>query len=316
LELDLNVFVRLNAGGEKLSLSDMLMSTAIANWTEKDARREILGLVDKIHAKGFYITKDLILKSCLYLYSSDIRYKVSNFSASQVKLFEDNWEAIAESISAVFDLIRDFGFEDSSLTSKNAILPIIYWVHHKQLAKEIATRKQFDKERQIIRAWLHSMLLKGIFGGSADTILSAIRRAFSMTSSSKAEKFGKPFVLSVLTTFPIQEIGAILRGQGKDPDINQEFIDSLLYTQYEEKHAFSILSLLAPNLDYRNGDFHKDHLHPASTFRTKRKLKDIGIPDGDLEFYLDEYNWNSILNLRHLDANENKSKQDKPLGKV
>ena len=313
MERALNVFVRVNAGGEKLSLSDMLMSTAIANWTKKDAKREIFGLVDKIQSKGFYISKDLVLKSCLYLYSSDIRYKVTNFSAAQVKLFEDNWDAIAESILAVFNLIRDFGFEESSLTSKNALLPIIYWVHHKQLAKDIATKTQLGTERQQIRVWLHSMLLKGIFGGSADTVLSAIRKAFSTASTSKIEKFGKPFILPGLAKFPAQSIETILKSQGIDPDINDDFIDSLLYTKYEEKRAFSILSLLAPNLDYRNGDFHKDHLHPASTFKSKRNLKNLGISDEDLDFYLDQDNWNSILNLRHLDANENKSKQDKPL---
>jgi uncharacterized protein with ParB-like and HNH nuclease domain len=313
LERALNVFVRVNAGGEKLSMSDMLMSTAIANWTEKNAREEIFGLVEKIKGKGFYIDKDLVLKTCLYLYSSDIRYKVSNFSAAQVKLFEQHWDDIAQSILVTFLLVRDFGFEDASLTSKNALLPIIYWVHHNKLTNEIATKTSCRADRIVIRRWLHSMLLKGIFGGSADTILSAIRRVFTTVATSKAEKFGKPYVRSALTSFPAQEIATVLKSQGKDPDISAEFIDSLLCTQYEEKRAFSVLALLAPNLDYKNGDFHKDHLHPASSFKTKRALKALGVSDKDLDFYQDPNNWNSILNLAHLDAPENMSKQNKPL---
>ena len=63
----LSVFIRVNSGGEPLSLSDILMSTAIANWQNRDARKEIFGLVDLIQAKGFLINKDLILKACLYL---------------------------------------------------------------------------------------------------------------------------------------------------------------------------------------------------------------------------------------------------------
>jgi hypothetical protein len=89
-----------NSGGEPLSLSDMLMSTAIALW-KRDARKEILGLVDQIQAQGYFISKDLILKACLYLYSSDIRYKVSNFAASQIKPFEENWDAIRSSMLAM-----------------------------------------------------------------------------------------------------------------------------------------------------------------------------------------------------------------------
>ena len=139
MDTALNVFVRVNSGGEALSLSDMLMSTAIANWTTRDAKGEILGLVDQLQTHGFNISKDLILKSCLYLYSSDIRYKVTNFTASHVKPFEDNWVAIRKSITAVFELVKSFGYCDKSLTSKNALLPILYWVHHNGLSDSIVT---------------------------------------------------------------------------------------------------------------------------------------------------------------------------------
>ena len=307
IETALNIFVRVNSGGEPLSLSDMLMSTAIANWKTRDARKEILGLVDQIQTKGFFIDKDLLLKACLYLYNSDIRYKVSNFTAAKVKPFEDNWDTIQASILAVFDLVRDFGYNGSSLTSKNALLPIIYWVHHKSLAKNIASSVSLRDERDGIRRWLHTMLLKGVFGASADTILAAIRKAFI------GDEFGSPFIKSGIDRFPAQDIGIILRSQGKDPSVTDEFIDSLLYTQYDERQSFTILALIASNLDYKNGNFHKDHLHPASAFKRK-KLIASGILDDKLSFYQDEKNWNSILNLSFLDANENQSKQDSALG--
>lgn len=307
LERALNLFVRVNSGGTKLSLSDMLMSTAIANWKDRDAKKEILGLVDEIQEKGFFVDKDLVLKGCLYLYSSDIRYKVSNFSAAQVKPFEDNWDAISKSILAVFQLIRDFGFNEKSLTSKNALLPLIYWVHHKGLATGLTTKIALRADRETMVRWLHAMLLKGIFGASADTVLSSIRKAFT------ADEFGNPFVRADLMEFPAQTIAGILQSQGKDANITDEFIDVLLDTRYEQKHAFSILAMLAPNLDFKNGDFHKDHLHPASVFRTRRNLQKLGVSDADLDFYHDDGHWNSILNLRHLDSNENQSKQDTPL---
>ena len=109
-----NVFVRVNSGGEPLSLSDILMSTAIANWRTRDAREAIFGLVDQISAKGFFINKDFVLKACLFLYSTDIRYKVSNFTPERVKPFEENWDAIHRSIHCAFDFIKDFGYTDLS----------------------------------------------------------------------------------------------------------------------------------------------------------------------------------------------------------
>lgn len=306
MEGALNVFVRVNSGGEPLSLSDMLMSTAIANWKTRDARKEIFGLVENIQEKGFFIDKDLILKGCLYLYNSDIRYKVSNFKAASVKPFEDNWDAIRASILSVFDLVREFGYNQTSLTSKNALLPVIYWIHHKNLSTSICSSVPLRPERATIQRWLHTVLLKGVFGSAADTILAAIRRAFI------GDVFAAPYIRPEIERFPVESIVAIIRAQGKDPQVTDEFIDALLSTQYEEKQAFTILALLSPNLDYRNGNFHKDHLHPASAFR-KRQLQAAGIIDGNLAFYHNPGNWNTILNLSHLDANENKAKQAKSL---
>ena len=304
MERALNVFVRVNSGGEPLNLSDMLMSTAIAHW-KTDARKAILDLVDEIREKGFFITKDLVMKACLYLYNSDIRYSVGNFTGDRVKLFEDNWDAIRATMVAVFDLIRDFGYNDKSLTSKNVVLPIVYWVHHKHLAKGLTSQVGLRQDRDVIRRWLHSALLKGIVGTSADTILAAIRRAFT-------DVFANPYIKPELTSFPHQEIGAKVKAQGKDPQITDEFIDELLYTAYGDKTAFTIMALLSSNLDYKNGDFHKDHLHPKSVFG-KRTLLKAGFTGDDLKFYGDELNWNTILNLRFLDSNENNSKQDTAL---
>ena len=306
MERALNVFVRVNSA-EPLSLSDMLMSTAIANWKEKDARKEIPALVRAIQDKGFFIAKDFVLKTCLYLYSSDIRYRVSNFTAERVKPFEENWDAIRNSIASVFDLVRAFGYNDSSLTSKNTLLPVIYWVHHKEIADGITSQMGLADDRIVVRSWVHTMLLKGIIGaGAADTVLASIRRAFI------GETFGSPYLRGDLKQFPSGDIAQILRTQGKDPQASDEFIDSLLLTQKDARQAFTILALLAPHLDYKNGNFHADHLHPASAFK-RRKLTAANIPTGELSFYEDEKNWNSILNLSHLDANENQSKQSTPL---
>ena len=68
LDKALNIFIRINSGGEPLNFSDLLMSIAVANWTKKDARKEIHKLVDSIRDKGFSISKDLVLKTFLFLF--------------------------------------------------------------------------------------------------------------------------------------------------------------------------------------------------------------------------------------------------------
>ena len=81
--------------------------------------------------------------------------------------------------------------------------------------------------------------------------------------------------------------------------IDDETIDNLLLTQKDNCYAFPILSLLYPNLDYKNNDFHKDHIHPEARYN---ELSDELKQKYSFKIY------NSILNLQMLDSNENESK--------
>jgi len=301
----LNIFIRINSGGEPLDFSDLLMSIAVANWTEKDARKEIHKLRDEIRDKGFFITKDFILKTFLLLHSKDIRFKVTNFSRDNAKNFEKEWDKISFTIHRTFDLIKDFGFVESTLTSKNALLPIIYYLYHKDIADGFPSRKEFEEDRMLIKKWLQIVLIKRLFGGQADQIISSIRTVFT-------DDINKETMKQNIVNYPFIQIQQKLKGTTKDMTIDDDFIDNLLKNQKDSGLTFSILSLLYPNLDYKNGDFHKDHLHPHSYFKLKA-LKEKDIEEDKFSFYLDPENNNSILNLQLLDANENESKQDKNL---
>lgn len=287
----LNIFIRINSGGEPLNFSDLIMSIAVANWDKKDARKEIHTLVDNVRDKGFTISKDLILKTFLYLHSKDIKFKVTNFSKSNAVEFESEWDKIRDAILSVFDLVKSFGFSDSTLTSKNALIPITYYIYHKDIFKDFHTKIAYASDRDVIKKWLHVTLLKRIFGGTSDGVLSQIRKAFTSDVSKAAIEFDTP-------AFPISSINENTK---RDMGITDEFITDILLTQKDDMYAFSILALLYPNLDYKNNSFHKDHIHPEN------KFGDISIADNE------KYGWttyNSILNLQMLDANENMSKQD------
>lgn len=296
----LNIFIRINSGGEPLDFSDLILSIAIANWKQKDARQEIYKLVDNIRDKGFTISKDFILRTFLYLYSTNIKFKVTNFSTENAIKFENEWENIRKVILDVFDLVNTFGFIDSTLTSKNALLPIIYYVYHKKF-ENIATKTEYINEREIIRKWLLAVTVKRLFGGTSEGFLVQIRKAFT-------DNIQTAYINSKILFFPVD---AIKKQVTSDMSVSDEFIEGLLYTQKDDKYAFSILALLYDNLDYKNNDFDKDHLHPIVSFSTKQ-LNKLKIQQDREIFEDNDYN-NSILNLQMLDSNENKSKKDKSL---
>lgn len=292
-----NIFVRINSGGTSLSFSDILLSIAVANWKNKDARTEIHNLVDNVNSIGFNITKDYILKSFLYLYHNQIKTQINSFNSGFSELIEDNWEKIRDAIISLFNLLRTYGITDYSLTSYNATLPILYYIYHKDIYNDFADRVCYAEDRKIIKQWLLSILIRRTFGASADNVLTQSRKAFFK---------GDDGVIGInedISLFPAVEINKKIKNFS---EIGDDYIESLLLTQKGSKYSFSILASLYPNMDYKNNNFHQDHLHPASSYNS---LSDKNSNEYGWEVY------NSILNLQMLDANENESKGATPLSK-
>ncbi|WP_421920417.1 DUF262 domain-containing protein [Marinifilum sp.] len=302
-EKALNIFVRINSGGEVLNYSDLIMSTLIAGCKEIDARLEINNLINEIwNSYEFDIDKDLVLRTYLLLFSEDIKFRVTNFSVKNAIEFEQNWKSIRKTIVEAFQLISDFGYVERTLTSKNAVLPIIYYLYKSGKVKKFSKKVAYEEDRKVVRKWFHAVLLHRIFGGQADSVLKTIRDVILKAIKKETD------------LFPIKEIAKKLSKTRKSITVDDEFIEGLLWTQYEDRYAFPILALLYPNLDYRNGDFHKDHIHPKSWFR-KRDLKKHGIEvtEENKEYFADSDMYNGIVNLQMLDSSQNISKSDKSL---
>ena len=291
-----NIFIRINSGGTALSFSDILMSIAIANCKQMDAKTEIKNLVEHVRSKGFNISHDFILISFLYLYHKDVRSLITSFNLGFIELVENNWTRIRDAVSNLFDLLRSFGLTDFTMTSYNAAMPILYYLYHKGIYQDFYKKIGNREDCEIIKKWLFSILLRRAFGASADSVLAQSRRAYTTDITGS-------YIKETVTLFPATEINSEIR---KLSDVGDDFIEDLLYSQKDSRYSFPILAMLYPDLDYRNNNFHQDHLHPASAYND--------LEEKDKE----KYGWqvyNSILNLQMLDANENESKNAKPLEK-
>ena len=291
-----NIFIRINSGGTALSFSDILMSIAIANCKQMDAKTEIKNLVEHVRSKGFNISHDFILKSFLYLYHKDVRSLITSFNLGFIELVENNWTRIRDAVSNLFDLLRSFGLTDFTMTSYNAAMPILYYLYHKGIYQDFYKKIGNREDCEIIKKGLFSILLRRAFGASADSVLAQSRRAYTTDITGS-------YIKETVTLFPATEINSEIR---KLSDVGDDFIEDLLYSQKDSRYSFPILAMLYPDLDYRNNNFHQDHLHPAAAYND--------LEEKDKE----KYGWqvyNSILNLQMLDANENESKNAKPLEK-
>lgn len=296
----LDIFIRTNSGGQPLSFSDLLMSITTANWTEKDARKEIPDVIKKVFEvgkPGFMISKDFVLKTCLVLFNDDIKFQVRNFDNASVQIFDTNWDRISKSIIESFKLLESWGFNDSNLRAKNAVIPIIYYIYHNNIENEISNQAKHQNEKKQMRKWLCLSLLKGVWGSGTDAMLTKIRNILKKNINSQE--------------FPIEDIKNEFKADpAKNLAFDDDFIEGLLSVQKDAPNCYIILSLLYSHLNFGTQEFHKDHLHPKSYFENLDKSK---FTDKEYQIYSNPENWNSIANLQLLNSNLNSSKSDTPL---
>lgn len=292
----LDIFIRTNSGGEPLSFSNLLMSITTAFW-KKDARKEFESLIKAIHVKNFMISADLILKCWLVIYGKDIKFQVSNFTQESVIDFEKKWERIRKCFEVTFELLYKWGFNDSSLKAKNAVIPIVYYIYDNELETSILKDHIHQDERIAMRKWLCISLLKGVFGGQSDTVLNGIRTVLKDNKGNN--------------TFPFEQIKLhFASNDAKSLSLSDEVIEDILKTQKGSSDSYALLSLLYSHLHYDTVKYHEDHLHPASKFMN---LQQGNMSAEEYDFYKNPEYWNSILNLQLLSSSTNESKNDEDL---
>lgn len=296
-ELDkvLQIFIRINSGGTKLSYSDLLLSIATAQWKEKDAREVIHEFVDEINmiGDGFVFNKDIVLKSCLVLADFDVKFKVDNFIKENMIVIERNWDETSQAMRSAIQLVSKLGYSRDNLTATNTIIPIAYFIYKNKFSDSIVHSSQREDDRKAIKEWLARVLLKGVFGGQPDSIYPKMRDLVN-------ENLGR---------FPLQETIAHYRGSRKSISFSEDDIESLLDLQYGKAKTYCALTLLYPGLNY-NFKYHQDHIHPSSFFN-KKYLRKMGLSESNIEAYINACN--SLPNLQLLQSTQNIQKSDKSL---
>lgn len=294
-ELDkvLNIFIRVNSGGTPLSYSDLLLSIAATQWKEKDAREEIMDLVDKINdiGNGFNFNKDFVLKSCLILSDfKNIAFKVDNFKKQNMLTIEENWNDISKALISATELLSSFGYDRSFLAANNLVIPIAYYLLKKDFPNDFSFKFKYAEDRKKIHKWLNICQLKRTFGGQSDNVLRSMREIINENHFS----------------FPLEKIVQKLKRTSKSLVFDEDEIENLLFYRYGQSYTFSTLALLYPTLDFKN-QFHIDHIFPKSFF-TKFKLTKRGIDD--IGFYMENFNYLANLQLLEGPINEEKSNMD------
>jgi Protein of unknown function DUF262 len=291
VERVLNIFIRLNQGGTVLSYSDLLLSIAVAQWKQVDARAEIHKLVDELNriGTGFALSQDFVLKAGLMLADiASVGFKVENFTSPNMAALESNWPAIRAALVRTVDLAASFGLNGQTLKADSALLPIAYYLYRRNVPANYVSHSKFAADRETIRGWLIRSLLKasGIWGSGLDTLLTALRKTIQNSEAAK---------------FPVEQLRQVMAKSAKSLTFEPAEIEDMLHMEYGDKRMFPLLSLLFPFVDLRN-QFHVDHVYPISRF-TRAKLQKAGLDDECIETLVRHAN--ELPNLQLLEGTIN-----------
>ncbi|OOP77006.1 nuclease, EndA/NucM family protein [Helicobacter pylori] len=271
----LNIFIRVNSGGVKLSYSDLLMSILTASFSS-DIREKMNELVDALKDKGFpNVGKDQVLKTCLLLIGKDTTFELKNFNKKNIKEIEENWKKITDSIYNATELLENFGY--AGYLGSAYILSSLAYFYYKNDNQKM---NENDKEQAL--KFVRNAQITSYFTPSTDTKLNNI--ANSMKDAQTFESFNHN--LAKHQTCPLK--------------ITNDAIEEMMCSS---SHAlvFPILQILYPHLNYKTTTFHIDHIYPKSKFKKENKKL-------DKDFYKCG---NHLYNLQLLEGQENSAKKDK-----
>lgn len=288
----LDIFVRANDGGTKLSKADLLMSLITSKWSSGSAREEINGFVDHIN-KGLAapnkITRDLVLKASLVVCDYDVVYNVKNFTADAIAEIERNWGKIKLAFENTFRMLNRHGVNGDNLGSLNAALPLVYYFYN---TPDFDFRGSSEFERvnaSAMHLWLLNSLLVSAFVGHSDQTISTARATIREH-------------LRASRDFPTAKLFDAMAKGGRLSQVDERTIEELFEMQYGKQRTFVALSLLYHGIDWNGSTWHVDHIIPQADAQ-KNVLRGRNLPDHRIQDILAAVN--SLGNLQLLRGDEN-----------
>lgn len=288
----LDIFVRVNSTGRKLSKSDLLFSTLIDGW--KEGKDNIEDLLKTMNSKGdgFQFTRDYLMRLCLVLVDANTNLKINSLTKDTIQNIRNNWGLINASLDTMSTILSDIGICNENLTSYNATMPIAYYLFKGGNLSDSNSKKE-------VRKFLSVSLAKRLFGVASNDALNSTRNTLKNLDCKH-----KSFSLDLFSNITLTG-GRTFRVEEKD-------IDYWLDTYEKGQSTFILLSLLYPNLKLSQVSFHQDHCHPYIGFEKKNILQ-LGLPEEKIMEW--QKKRNLLPNLQFLEGAENESKNKTPLKK-
>ena len=238
------IFIRANDGGTKLSKSDLMFSLITADWSTADV--EMGEFLSEINGEQFGFDRDFVLKCAMVLLDHGARYDVEKLRTEVVRRqITESWQEITDSIRYVRDFLvgRTFVKCDKALPSYLALIPLIYFRHHFKDRWEAAEGKV---------DYLLRVLLAGAFSGRPDNLIDKVVANIRSTQS-----------------FSTNLIYDVIQEDGRGLTLSEE---QLFDMGYGSRNIHLLFNIWYPQANYHpSWDGHLpqvDHIFPRSILKS------------------------------------------------
>jgi hypothetical protein len=278
------IFIRINSGGTKLSKSDLLFSLLASDWYEVTEKME--GLLEILNRPGYEFDQDFILKSCLTLLDKQAAYHHKKFRDTETRnQIQQNWDNICKAVSDVVDFLHGKTFVscDKALPSPNALIPITYLRYH--YGKDVLLKNEVALREYLVRT-----LLSGSFSSGIDYLIDKL-----------VDK------IKELKTFDLTEMLGVIQDTKHNLGVSENQLLSMGYGHENNPLLFSLWYGVNYTPAYSGNKPQVDHIFPQSALKkvteknpeTKRERQKYSQKDRD-----------RLANCMLLTAEENSRKKD------
>ena len=276
----LEIFVRINSGGQVLSKSDLMFSLMQLHW--EGAAESIDDLLDELGEIGgghLDFDKDFVLRCALVCCGRGARYSVDKLrDVDTVDKIKSEFPRIVEALRSCVDfLVRDARILDSRiLGSYNTLIPFVYFVYRQQ-----DQRLRGEAMRREIKYTLYLSLMTSLFSRYAESRIDTFIREVL-----------DPALQASPAEFPLEKVCAFAEQREGRAQIDDWLLQRNVRLLMNILEGGTILPV-----GQRRHRPEVDHIFPAS------KLREASLPEDQV---------NHFANFRLISKRDNiwKSNQD------
>ncbi|WP_034450126.1 DUF262 domain-containing protein [Butyrivibrio sp. AE2032] len=295
-----DIFVRVNSGGQRLDDADLILSIASGDIAEENFYDKASSAVEEIKActtNSFKCDKKFILSvGLLFTNAPSLSLKnPENYSRHSVQNIVDIWDTLIEKIKAAVIFVNKLDFDVSKL-SANFFVPIAYYFYKTDRGLNYYESVDSVRDRVYIRQWLFRTMINHIFDEGTGKSLLRMRTVIDEA-------------LQTATYFPLDAF-LTLRNPIKRPiRITEEQIRDIIDWKWPDYRIIPLLKELSPSIP--SGDYAQDHIWPRIHLTNIRRLREATPNLSEAERQIFKSNADFLPNIELLTGNENSQKRDR-----